>query len=249
VIEGKRVLAIVPARAGSKGLPGKNVRQLGGKPLLAWPTVAAKASRYVDRVIISTDSQEFADIAVAHGAECPFLRPADLASDTAPSIGFILHALSTLEAEGEVYDFVVLLEPTSPLTEASDVDGALEQLVASNADAIVGVSAMETQHPAFSVLRDATGRIKPAQSADFANLPRRQDLAPVFALDGSLYISAVAALRRESGFCHDRTLGFVTERHKAFEVDDLVDFIAIEAIMQRLPEIRADAQRKQEHTS
>jgi CMP-N,N'-diacetyllegionaminic acid synthase len=248
VINGKRVLAIVPARAGSKGLPGKNIRPLAGKPLLAWPIEAANASRYVDRVIISTDSQEFADIAVTHGAECPFLRPAELASDTAPSIGFISHAISALEADGELYDIIVLLEPTSPLTEASDVDAALEQLVAGDGDAIVGVSSMETQHPAFAVLRGAAGRIAPAQSADFANLPRRQDLAPVFALDGSLYISTVDALRRERGFCHARTLGYVTERHKAFEVDDLVDFIAIEAIMQRLPEIRADAQRKQEQT-
>jgi CMP-N,N'-diacetyllegionaminic acid synthase len=156
----------------------------------------------------------------------------------------MLHALSALEAEGDAYDLIVLLEPTSPLTEASDVDAALEQLLAGDADAIVGVSAMETQHPAFSVLRDAAGRIAPAQSADFAHLPRRQDLAPVYALDGSLYISSVDALRRESGFCHAHTLGYVTERHKAFEVDDLVDFIAIEAILQRLPEIRADAQRK-----
>jgi CMP-N,N'-diacetyllegionaminic acid synthase len=239
VIGDKRVLAIVPARAGSKGLPGKNIRPLGGKPLLAWPIAAAKASAHVDRVIISTDSQDFADIAVAHGAECPFLRPAELASDSAPSIDFILHAIDTLAAAGDVYDYLILLEPTSPLTEASDVDAALVQLDGADADAIVGVSVLETQHPAFSVTRDANGIIAPAQSADFGHLPRRQDLAPVFALDGSLYISAISVLRREQGFCHARTLGYVTERHKAFEVDDLVDFICIEAIMARLPEIRA----------
>jgi len=240
MIEGKRVICIVPARAGSKGLPGKNIRPLAGKPLLAWPIAAAKASAYVDRVIISTDSQDFADIAVAHGADCPFLRPAELASDTAPSLDFMLHAIDTLADEGEQYDYLLLLEPTSPLTEASDVDAALEQLAANpRAEAIIGVSAMETQHPAFSVLRDDTGFISPAQSADFANLPRRQDLAPVFALDGSLYISTIDALRRERGFCHATTLGYVTERHKAFEVDDLVDFICIEAIMNKLPDIRA----------
>jgi N-acylneuraminate cytidylyltransferase/CMP-N,N'-diacetyllegionaminic acid synthase len=239
MIGGKRIICIVPARAGSKGLPGKNIRPLAGKPLLAWPIVAAKGSAYVDRVIISTDSQQFADIAVEHGADCPFLRPAELASDTAPSIDFILHALDMLEAAGEAYDILLLLEPTSPLTEAADVDAALEQLAVSDAEAIVGVSAMETQHPAFSVLRDEAGFIRPAQSADFANLPRRQDLAPVFALDGSLYASTIEALRRERGFCHRTTLGYVTERHKAFEVDDLVDFICIEAILNRLPEIRA----------
>ena len=233
MIAGRRVLAIVPARAGSKGLPGKNVRLLHGRPLLAWPVAAALGSAHVDRTIVSTDDAGYAAIAVSHGAEAPFLRPAELASDTAPSIGFILHAVDTLAAEGDVYDLVVLLEPTSPLTEAADVDAALVQLVAAGdrADSIVGVAAMETSHPAFAVRRDAEGAIRPLLSDSFGDLPRRQDLEPVFALDGSLYISSVAALRRERGFAHARTLGYVTDRTKALEVDDLVDFLCIEALM------------------
>lgn len=233
MIEGKRVLAIVPARRGSKGLPLKNIRPLHGKPLLAWPIAAARASAYVDEVIISTEDQEFADIAVAHGASAPFLRPAELASDTAPSIGFILHAIDTMADRGEQFDLIVLLEPTSPLTEAADIDAALERLVsaAGAAEAIVGIQALHTVHPAFAVRMDGDGRIAPLAPGGFADLPRRQDLEPVFALDGSLYISTADALRRERGFCHDRTLGFETERHKAFEVDDLVDFLCIEAVM------------------
>lgn len=246
MIDGKRVLAIVPARRGSKGLPLKNIWPLAGKPLLAWPIAAARASAHVDRVIISTDDQEFADIAVAHGADAPFLRPAELASDTAPSIGFILHALDTLTEAGEVYDYVVLLEPTSPLTEGSDVDAALEQLVAADADAIVGVSRLEATHPAFAVRRAEDGSIVPYAAASFGELPRRQDIEPLFALDGTLYISTADALRRERGFCHARTLGYVSARHKAHEVDDLVDFICIEAIAANLDDIlqaesRADA--------
>lgn len=234
MIDGKRVLAIIPARKGSKGLPLKNVRPLGGKPLLAWPIAAARASRHVDRVIISTDDQGFADIAVAHGADAPFLRPAELASDSAPSIGFILHAVDALAAAGEAYDYVVLLEPTSPLTEGSDVDAALERLAASDADAIVGVTALETNHPAYAVRLRDDGVIDPLQPGGFAAMPRRQDLEPVFGLDGSLYISTVEALRREHGFCHGRTLGYRTARHKAHEVDDLVDFLCIEAIAAHL---------------
>lgn len=234
MIDGRRVLAIVPARAGSKGLPGKNVKPLHGKPLLAWPILAALGSAHVDRVIISTDSQDFADIAAAYGADVPFLRPADLASDTAPSIGFILHALDTLEAAGDAYHYVAILEPTSPLTEAADIDAALEQLdagAAAGAESIVGVTHMETVHPAYCVTRDASGTIAPYGSASFDKLPRRQDLDPVFALDGTLYISTVAAARARQSFCHEATLGYVTERHKAFEVDDIVDFWCIEAIM------------------
>lgn len=234
MIDGRRVLAIIPARKGSKGLPLKNVRLLAGKPLLAWPIAAARASAHVDRVIISTDDQGFADIAVEHGAEAPFLRPAELASDTAPSIGFILHAVDTLAEAGDVYDYVVLLEPTSPLTEGSDVDAALEQLVAADADAIVGVSKLEATHPAFAVRKDGEGTITPYASASFGEMPRRQDIEPLFSLDGTLYVSTVAALRRERGFCHARTLGYESARHKAHEVDDLVDFICIEAIASNL---------------
>jgi CMP-N,N'-diacetyllegionaminic acid synthase len=237
MIDGKRVLAIVPARKGSKGLPLKNVRPLAGKPLLAWPIAAARASAHVDRVIISTDDQGFADLAVEHGADAPFLRPAELASDTAPSIGFILHAVETLAEAGDVYDYVVLLEPTSPLTEGSDVDAALEQLVAGDADAIVGVSKLEATHPAFAVRKADDGGITPYAAASFGEMPRRQDIEPLFVLDGTLYASTVEALKRERGFCHARTLGYETARHKAHEVDDLVDFICIEAIASNLDTI------------
>jgi N-acylneuraminate cytidylyltransferase/CMP-N,N'-diacetyllegionaminic acid synthase len=230
MIDDKRVLAIVPARKGSKGLPLKNIRPLAGKPLLAWPIAAARASAHVDRVIISTDDRGFADIAVEHGADAPFLRPAELASDTAPSLGFILHALDTLEADGDVYDYVVLLEPTSPLTEGSDVDAALRQMVEAGADAIVGVSKLEATHPAFAVRRGVDGSITPYASTSFADMPRRQDIEPLFVLDGTLYISSVEGLRQEQSFCHGRTLGYESARHKAQEIDDLVDFICVEAI-------------------
>ena len=232
MIDNARVLAIVPARSGSKGLPLKNIRPLAGKPLLAWPIEAARASAYVDRVIISTDDAGFAEIAVRHGADAPFLRPAALAGDASPSIDFILHAIDMLEAAGDAYDYVVVLEPTSPLTEAADVDAALRQLHGARdaADAIVGVTPLVTSHPAFAVRRDGQGVIQPFLNASFGHLPRRQDLEPLFSMDGSLYISTVPALRRERGFCHGRTLGYETARHKAYEVDDLVDFICIEAV-------------------
>ena len=233
MIDGSRVLALVPARAGSKGLPLKNIRPLLGKPLLAWPIEAARASRYVDRVIISTDSAEFAALAQAAGADAPFLRPAELAIDTAPSIGFIEHALAALEAAGYRYDYLVLLEPTSPLTEAEDIDTALEALVArrASAESIVGVSALVSTHPAFAVRLGPTGLMQPYAAASFGLLPRRQDTEPLYSLDGSLYVSTVDAIRRERSFCHERTLPYITPRWKSFEVDDLVDFICIEAIL------------------
>jgi CMP-N,N'-diacetyllegionaminic acid synthase len=237
MIDGSRVVALIPARSGSKGLPGKNIRPLAGVPLLAWPVAAACASRHVDRVVVSTDSQAYADIARAHGADVPALRPAALASDQAPSSAAVLHMLDHLESLGERYDYFVLLEPTSPLTEASDIDAALRSLATCRdvADAIVGVAELSTSHPAFAVNRDeASGRITPYIGADFDRLPRRQDLNPVFALDGSLYISDITTYRERLGFCHGRTLGHPMARHKSLEVDDLVDFICIQALIDHL---------------
>lgn len=245
MIGGRRVLCVVPARAGSKGLPGKNVRLLGGKPLLAWPIAAALGSLYVDRVVVSTDSQEYAAVALAAGADVPFLRPAELASDFSPSIDCILHAIDELERSRDLYDWLLLLEPTSPLTESSDVDTAIEMLAAAEgqAEAVVGITAMESQHPAYSVTRDASGRITPLRGQRFADMPRRQDLAPVFNLDGSLYLSTISALRRERGFCHDRTLGYVTSQEKSMEVDSLTDFICIEALLSHRNKITSAVDR------
>ena len=245
MISGSRVLALVPARRGSKGLPLKNIRLLLGKPLLAWPILAALESSYVDRVVLSTDSSEFAQIGREAGADVPFMRPAELAADASPSIDFILHAIDTLAAVGDCYDYVVLMEPTSPLTETRDIDLAIETLIAHLpvADSIVGVSALVGAHPAFAVRIDESGLLRPFTVAQFASLPRRQDVEPLFALDGSLYISSVAALRREKGFCHRRTLPYVTPRYKAFEIDDLVDFICVEALLSHRDLIEEQARK------
>lgn len=240
MIGNDRVLALVPARAGSKGLPGKNIRPLHGKPLLAWPILAAKASRYVDRVVVSTDSRRFAELASDYGADVPALRPENLAADTSPSSAAVVHMLDTLEAQGDRFSYVVLLEPTSPLTEGRDVDAALETLVANRqiADALVSVNELISSHPAFAVRRLPDGRLKPYAAVDFTRLPRRQDIDPIFALDGSLYISSVEAYRKTLSFCHERTLSHVMPHCKSLEVDSLVDFICIEAILTHYDQIR-----------
>ncbi len=240
MIKGARVLCIVPARSGSKGLPDKNIRPLAGKPLLAWAVGAARASAAIDRVVVSTDSVEYARVATAYGADVPELRPAALAADTAPSSAAVIHMLDTLEQRGEHYDYFVLLEPTSPLTEASDVDAALLDLVTrrDRADAIVGVSELITSHPAFAVRIGADGCLAPYAAASFAHLARRQDVDPVHALDGSLYISDVGVYRQLLSFCHVRTLPHLMPHFKSLEVDDLVDFLCIETILANIEAVR-----------
>ena len=240
MISGKRVLALIPARGGSKGLPKKNIIELNGKPLLGWPIQAAQKSRYVDRVALSTDDMSIAKKALDYGADVPFMRPAELATNTASSASVIKHAISALKEEGDSFEYVVLLEPTSPLTEAVDVDNALKILDSkrSIADSIVGVSKVVATHPDFNVLINENGLIRAFLSSDFALLKRRQDLTELYFLDGSLYISDVSVFLMENSFYHDRTLGYVFPKWKAFEVDDIIDLICVEAIMKNIDRIK-----------
>lgn len=241
MIGGERVLALVPARAGSKGLPGKNVLDLCGRPLLGWPVQAALGSRCVDRVVVSTDDAGYAAIARAQGAETPFLRPAELAGDRASSADVVIHALDALAAEGDRFGYLVLLEPTSPLTESADVDAALARLAARRdvADAIVGVARVEATHPDFDLLMDGDGRIRPAFAESFASMRRRQELSELWFAEGSLYATAVDAFRVRRGFYHERTLGHAMPRWKSFEVDELVDLVCIEALMRERARLSA----------
>ncbi len=236
MINGKSVLAIIPARGGSKGLPGKNIKELCGKPLVAWPICTAKNSSYVDKIIVSTDDPKIGEIARQEGAEVPFLRPSELATDISTTISVIIHAVNFLLKRGESFDYCLLLEPTSPLTEKHDVNEALELLdsMRSKADAIVGVSEVISTHPVFDVRITRGGLISPYVGEDFSAAGRRQDLEKLYFFDGSLYISDMKTLLEKQTFYHSRTLPYITPKWKSFEVDDIVDFICIEAIMKNL---------------
>jgi CMP-N,N'-diacetyllegionaminic acid synthase len=231
MFKGKKVLALIPARGGSKGLPGKNVRTFCGKPLIAWSVEQAAACPFVDSVVVSTDSETIASIAVAAGARAPFLRPAQFASDTATSVDVILHALDFLRDQGEEYDILVLIEPTSPLREVSDIVGALQALREdAGVTSVVSVVQAEAAHPAYLFGVDGTF-LRPMLGVDPNGL-RRQDLSGAYYyLEGSVYVSAVDALRENRGFCHKATAPWVVSRYKAVEIDELCDFIMAEALM------------------
>lgn len=239
MIDSKKVLVLIPARSGSKGLPGKNIIELCGLPLLGWPIKAAKKSKYVDRVVVSTDDQKIAEVAVSQGAEVPFIRPAELATDQASSASVIEHAVSFLSGKGDTFSYLILLEPTSPLTEAADVDTALLTLHSNRyvADSIVGVSKLEGTHPAFNVVIGEDGLIKPFLKPEFESVYRRQDIEDVFFFEGSLYISDLSVFLKKMSFYHDRTLPYIVPRWKAFEVDDIVDLVCIEAILNNINKI------------
>lgn len=235
-----QVLAIIPARGGSKGLPGKNLRLLDGRPLVAWPVSVALGAASIDRVIVSTDDLAIAEAAHNAGADVPFIRPPHLAQDEASSMDVILHALDTLASQGQKYEYVILLEPTSPLTEVSDVEAALSTLRAAgdSADAIVGICRVEATHPEYDVRRNSSGLISPYGVANFKSLRRRQDIEELYFLEGSLYISRVEAFYRYKTFYHERTLGYEVPRWKSLEIDDIFDFIMVESVVRQRERIR-----------
>ena len=225
----KRILAIIPARGGSKGLPGKNIRELCGKPLIAWSIEHAQKSKYIDDIFISTDSQEIADVAEKYGAPCPELRPDELASDTAPSSAFIVYTLELMKQRGKSFDYFILLEPTSPLRDSEDIDNSLKALIDSEEEAIVGVCKSEASNPAFLNKIGPTGTLMPY--LDKYKTTRRQDIEPVYFHEGTIYASSVEAYLKRRVFYHEHTLPYIVPKWKSYEIDDIVDFTIIEALM------------------
>jgi len=238
MINGKSVVAIIPARGGSKGLPRKNVLPLAGKPLIVWSIEAAENSRYIDRHIISTDDEEIASVARENFGEVPFIRPEQFSTDQSSSYDVLEHAILFLKEENHNYDYVVLLEPTSPLRTSEDIDRALEYLHNNKniADSIVGVSHMESTHPVFSIRINPTGLISPFKGKVFQIL-RRQEIEELFFFEGTVYVSKVNALMEQKTFYHNKTLPYIVPRWKSLEIDEMIDLICAEAILKNLEKL------------
>lgn len=219
MIDGHTVLALITARGGSKGLPRKNIRALGGKPLLAWTVEAAKCSRYIDRIILSSDDQEIIRIGLQYGCECPFIRPAELAADDASTMDTVHHALRNIENH---YEYIVLLQPTSPFRSAEDIDNCLERCLSLNAPACVSVTECEKNpYWMYSVTED--GRMKPVIPME--NRPqRRQELPKAFVLNGAIYVAQSKWLSEKESFVQDETVACVMPQERSLDIDTLQDF-------------------------
>lgn len=229
----KRILSIILARENSKGLPNKNIKNLNGKPLLAWPIIASVESKYVDTTILSTDSNHYADIGRSYGASIPFIRPKDLASDTSTSSDALIHAIDFLSNINDIYDYVILLEPTSPLTQSSDIDQALEKILncRDESKSIVSMSEVVSKHPSYCFVVDDNMKIKPY--ANNEELRRRQDIEQLFHCDGSLYISEINHFKKSKTFYHKKTIAHIMPSWKSLEVDTDLDFFLIEQVMNK----------------
>lgn len=227
----KRILALIPARGGSKGLPGKNLRPLGGKPLIAWSIEAGRHSRHVDDVLVTTDSKKIARVSQRAGASVPFLRPARLAKDNSPTLGAVEHALAYCKQHlGKTYDYVVLLEPTSPLREDGDIDRMIEKLIDSDGkyDAIISVGEVR-EHP--SLLKRVSGESLLPFCPSLKPASRRQDNAPAYFPFGVAYIVRTKVLLREKTFYPRKKTYFIIQRYQNYEIDDFYDFLCIESIL------------------
>jgi N-acylneuraminate cytidylyltransferase/CMP-N,N'-diacetyllegionaminic acid synthase len=226
----EKILAIIPARGGSKGLPRKNIRDLCGKPLIAWSIEHGRSCPEIDTVIVSTDDREIARVAASHGADVPFIRPTELATDTATTIDVLVHAIDSMASRGERYDIVVLLEPTSPLREVSDISGAIKQLLNTpKCRSVVGVSRAEGSHPSF-LYRLKEGFLHPYLGVQPTNL-RRQDIEELYFLEGSVYVSFIDTLLEKRSFYHESTSPWIVPRYKSIEVDESPDLLIVEALM------------------
>ncbi len=219
-------VAFIPARGGSKGIPGKNIKEIAGKPLIVWSIEQAKNSKLVDKVIVSTDSEEIAEIAKENGAEVPFLRPKEISGDTASTESAMLHYCDWLEKNNESYDNLLLVQATSPIRAESRFDDAINYFKNNHLDSLLSVC---PSHRFF--WRDLEN---PVASYDFKNRPRRQDLKQSeisYMETGSFYITKIEELRKHKNRLCGKVGMFVTPEEESYEIDSLVDFKFCESIL------------------
>jgi CMP-N,N'-diacetyllegionaminic acid synthase len=227
-----RVLAIVPARAGSKGVPGKNIRTLAGRTLLDYAALAARDSRVIDRIVLSTDSDEIADAGKRAGLEVPFMRPASLAQDDTPMLPVIQHAIESLAADGWTPDVIVLLQPTSPLRRASHVRDAVTRLKETKADSVVSVIELPRHLSPDYVMRIEDGVLHPFLP-EGAAVTRRQDARPAYSREGTVYVCWRATVERWGNIYGEQCQPLILDAADSLSIDSPDDWAEAERRLAR----------------
>ena len=226
-----RVLGLIPARGGSKGVPRKNIRQLGGKPLVGYTIDAARRAARVDRILVSTEDEEIASISRSLGAEVPFLRPDSLAGDETPMLPVIVHALETVIAEGWTPDALCLLQPTFPFRRAEDIDGCIDALQAQSADCVISVHRVPHQfNPHWVYFEQPDGSLRLA-TGEPEPIPRRQELPSAFHRSGAVYVSRASTIAQHGSLYGSRVIGFETPAESSCNIDTMDDWARAEALV------------------
>lgn len=222
-----KILAIIPARGGSKGVPRKNIRQLAGKPLIAWTIEEAKKSKYITKMILSSEDDEIIEVAKEYGCYVPFKRPLVLAQDDTPGIDPVLHAIEQCPA----YDYVVLLQPTSPLRTVHDIDRCIEMMISQNLDFCVSVTE-PSESPYWMYKVNEDGVMQPF-TEQLEMVSRRQDLPTVYTLNGAVYVARVDKLLEEKSFLTPSTKAYIMPSERSFDIDTELDFIVCEQVLKK----------------
>lgn len=217
----KKILGIILARGGSKGIKDKNIVKFGNKPLIKWTFDAAKKSKKINKLILSTDSKKIASLAKKNKIEVPFLRPKKFAGDKSKSIDAIEHAIKFFQKQKVVFDYVLLLEPTSPLRTTLDINKSIELIIRNKADSLVSICRVDEINPSF-LFKKKNKRLQPLEKK-ISNHLRRQDVEPIYFLEGTIYISKTNILFKKRSFCHSNTIGFEVPKWKSLEIDDKTD--------------------------
>jgi N-acylneuraminate cytidylyltransferase/CMP-N,N'-diacetyllegionaminic acid synthase len=230
----KKVLAIIPARGGSKGIPRKNIKDLNGKPLIAYTIEAAKGSEYIDRVVVSTEDSEIARISNEFGAEVPCLRSQELATDASPTIDSVLHMLVHLkEYEGYEPDYICLLQCTSPLRNSKDIDGAMKKLFKANVDGIVSVCEAEVNPYWTHIFKGDKLEYFLEEGRDISI---RQRLPKVYRINGAIYIIKINALLSQKTLEPQNITGYIMSNENSIDIDNNLDFMLSELIIKNKDE-------------
>jgi CMP-N-acetylneuraminic acid synthetase len=229
-VSARRILGLIPARGGSKGLPGKNVRQLAGRPLIAWTIGAARESGVLDTVVVSTDDEEISAAARAEGAEV-LARPDSLASDDSPMMDAVRHAIESLAASGRTFTHLMLLQPTSPLRTADDVRSAVDRLDQSPGRAVVSVCPAEHSPLLANTLPD-DGSMAAFLRPEVAT-SNRQAMPQYYRLNGAVYLAEIDALLASGSFVSEDTYALVMPIERSVDIDSELDFQIAECLLAR----------------
>jgi CMP-N,N'-diacetyllegionaminic acid synthase len=228
-----RVLGLIPARGGSKGIPHKNIRVVAGKPLLQHTAEGALAARRLSRVILSTEDEQIAELGRRCGVEVPFLRPPELAQDTSPMLPVVQHALRVLQAAGDDFDAVCLLQPTNPLRRASDIDEAIDLLERTQADSVISFVEVGDSHPARMKYLTADGRVVNPPFAEEVEGQRRQDLPKLYLREGSIYLTRTAVIMGRNSLQGDDCRALIISPERACNIDRWFDLLIAEQLLTR----------------
>ncbi len=220
----KKVLCVIPARKGSKGLRNKNIKKLNKIPLIAWSILTAKKCKLIDEIIVSTDCPKISKIAMKYGANAPFIRPKKLATDKASSFSVLKHAIDFFKKKKNYFDYIIMLEPTSPLRNSKDVDFCINKIKKENIESLVSVTKVVDQHPYFLYSINKKNILRPYLKKQKKLYIRRQEVSPLYYLEGSIYISKITTLLNEKTWYHKKTQAFEVEKRKSLEIDDIDDF-------------------------